>query len=146
MQTLFAKQSTYTLICNKAKGRLEVYLNLRIRKPAVIFETICLKGMTIAWMFELCFKVVPNMSRKEVGLPTEYILFVKMITVTVFYRITRKTILSKGRFLHRSRDHEKCEVNGVEVEAGEPLLLTIERNMEHLTMEGFNVWVSQSYL
>ena len=47
-------------------------------------------------MFELCFKVVPNMSRKEVGLPTEYILFVKMITVTVFYRITRKTILSKG--------------------------------------------------
>jgi len=97
-------------------------------------------------MFELCFKVVPNMSRKEVGLPTEYILFVEMITVTVFYRITRKTILSKGRFLHRSRDHEKCEVNGVEVEAAEPLLLTIERNMEHLTMEGFNVWVSQSYL
>ena len=88
------------------------------------------------------------MSRKEVGLPTEYILFVEMITVTVFYRITRKTILSKGRFLHRtrSRDHEKCEVNGVEVEAGEPIFLTIERNMEHLTMEGFNVWVSQSYL
>jgi len=36
------------LLCHKAKGRLEVYLNLRIRKPAVIFETICLKGMTIA--------------------------------------------------------------------------------------------------
>jgi len=36
------------------------------------------------------------MSRK--GLPTEYILVVEMITVTVFYRITWKTILSGGGF------------------------------------------------
>jgi len=79
------------------------------------------------------------MSRKEVGLPTEYILVVEMITVTVFYRITRKTILSGGKgFLHRSCDHEKYEVNGVEVETGEPLL-TLVRNRELLTMEGFNM-------
>jgi len=39
------------------------------------------------------------MSRKEAGVQTEHILVVEMKTVfTVFYRITRKTILSKGGF------------------------------------------------
>jgi hypothetical protein len=37
-----------------------------------------------------------------------------MITVTVFYRM--ENYLVKEGFLHRSRDHEKYGVNGVEVE------------------------------
>lgn len=95
----WCKQSTYTLKCHKAKGRLEVYLNLRIRKSAaVIFETICLKGINGDSMnFWIVLK--SNMSRKKAGVQTEHIVVVEMKTVfTVFYRITRKTILSEGDF------------------------------------------------
>jgi hypothetical protein len=72
------------------------------------------------------------MSQKEISLPTEYILVVEMITVTVFYRITWKTISSKGGSYIEAVTMRKLM-------AWRSLLTAMVRNREHLTMEGFNM-------